>query len=75
MSEYLPFVPIAPGVESSSRSCRTMAGWRSDPGDYDTAPDIDVMAHGIEDPIADSSAVPTVPATDDITAPEAHAPA
>ena len=54
MLEYLPFVPIAPGVRVGiaivSYNGRLAFGIT---GDFDTAPDIDVVAHGIEDAIAE----------------------
>ena len=52
--EYLPFVPIAHGVRVGvaivSYNGRIAFGVT---GDYDSAPDIDVLAHGIEDGLAD----------------------
>jgi diacylglycerol O-acyltransferase len=54
MLEYLPFVPIAHGVRVGiaivSYNGRLAFGIT---GDFDTAPDIDVVAHGIEDAIAE----------------------
>jgi len=54
MLEYLPFVPIAHGVRVGvaivSYNGRIAFGVT---GDYDSAPDIDVLAHGIEDGLAD----------------------
>jgi diacylglycerol O-acyltransferase len=54
MLEYLPFVPIAPGVRVGiaivSYNGRLAFGIT---GDFDAAPDIDVVAHGIEDAIAE----------------------
>ncbi len=53
MLEYLPFVPIAHGVRVGvaivSYNGKIAFGVT---GDYDSAPDIDVLAHGIEDGIA-----------------------
>jgi diacylglycerol O-acyltransferase len=54
MLEYLPFVPIAHGVRVGiaivSYNGRLAFGIT---GDFDSAPDIDVVAHGIEDAIAE----------------------
>ena len=54
MLEYLPFVPIAPGVRVGiaivSYNGRLAIGIT---GDFDTAPDIDVVAHGVEEAIAE----------------------
>jgi diacylglycerol O-acyltransferase / wax synthase len=50
MLEYLPFVPISHGVRVGvaivSYNGRIAFGVT---GDYDSAPDIDILAHGIED--------------------------
>jgi WS/DGAT/MGAT family acyltransferase len=54
MLEYLPYVPISHGVRVGiaivSYNGRLAFGIT---GDFDTAPDIDVVAHGIEDAIAE----------------------
>jgi hypothetical protein len=54
MLEYLPFVPIAHGVRLGvaivSYNGRVAFGIT---GDYDTAADIDVLANGISDGIAE----------------------
>jgi diacylglycerol O-acyltransferase len=54
MLEYLPFVPIAPGVRVGvaivSYNGRLTFGIT---GDFDSAPDIDVVAHGIADGVAE----------------------
>jgi len=65
MHEYLPFVPIAQGVRIGvaiiTYHGRVAFGIT---GDYDSAPDIDVLAHGIDDAIAElvSLATPTASA-------------
>jgi diacylglycerol O-acyltransferase len=54
MIECLPFVPIAHGVRVGvaivSYDGKIAFGVT---GDYDSAPDIDVLAHGIEDGVAE----------------------
>jgi diacylglycerol O-acyltransferase len=54
MLDYLPFVPIAHGVRIgvaiTSYNGHVAFGIT---GDYDTAPDIDVLARGIEDGITE----------------------
>jgi diacylglycerol O-acyltransferase len=54
MLAYLPFVPIAPGMRIGvaivSYNGRVAFGVT---GDYDTAPDIGALAHGIEDAVAE----------------------
>ncbi|MGO8877697.1 MAG: WS/DGAT/MGAT family O-acyltransferase [Acidimicrobiales bacterium] len=52
MVEYLPFVPIAHGVRLGVAITSYNGGVAFGiTGDYDTAADIDVLAHGIEDGI------------------------
>jgi diacylglycerol O-acyltransferase / wax synthase len=53
MLQYLPFVPIAHGVRVGVAIVSYNGGlFFGITGDYDTTPDIDVVAHGIEDAIA-----------------------
>ncbi len=56
MVDYLPFVPLSPGVRIGvailSYNGRLSFGVT---GDYDSAPDVEAMAEGIEDAIAELS--------------------
>jgi diacylglycerol O-acyltransferase / wax synthase len=52
MTDHLPYVPVSYGVRVGvailSYDGKLAFGVT---GDYDTAPDIDVLAHGIEDAV------------------------
>jgi diacylglycerol O-acyltransferase len=53
MLEYLPFVPLGPGVRIGVAVLSYNGGlYFGVTGDFDTAPDIDVLASGIESAIA-----------------------
>jgi diacylglycerol O-acyltransferase len=54
MLQYLPFVPIAHGVRVGVAIVSYNGGlFFGITGDYDTTPDIDVVAHGISDSMAE----------------------
>jgi diacylglycerol O-acyltransferase len=53
MLEYLPFVPLGPGVRIGVAILSYNGQLRFGiTGDYDTAPDIDVLADGMEAAVA-----------------------